>query len=229
MNVAAGIEFLRSNGWLSRTPPAFQDAMLGIAVWSVVEPGISVIIAGVQGGGIWGVADGQVDITSGLSTAESPPAHIGHAGSWWGAAPVFGRPRIASMTIRSTAMLVQLPLVALNAQLDRNPAWWRHVGDLVVEHMELASVGMADLLIRNSRRRCVAVLLRIASRRLGMPASESAATVSVSHDDFAAMANLSRHTSGEILRELEADGLITLGYRSITLREPASLQAIVSD
>jgi CRP-like cAMP-binding protein len=62
-----------------------------------------------------------------------------------------------------------------------------------------------------------------------MPASESAATVSVSHDDFAAMANLSRHTSGEILRELEADGLITLGYRSIALRDPASLRAIIND
>jgi hypothetical protein len=43
------------------------------------------------------------------------------------------------------------------------------------------------------------------------------------------MANLSRHTSGEILRELEADGLITLGYRSIALRDPASLRAIIND
>jgi CRP-like cAMP-binding protein len=229
VEIADATARLRSSGWLSRQPAGFQQAIVAIIVWRKVEAGAAVIIAGDADGGLWGVASGLVDLTSALSTADSPPSHIGHPGSWWGPAPAFGRSRNSSVTARTTALLALVPQGALEALLAANPGWWRCVGDLAVELMELALGSFADLLIRDSRLRCVAVLLRVAGCRFGPPPPPGEITVPLAQDEFAAMTNLSRGSAGGVLRELEAEGLIGLGYRHVTLFDPLRLRQLLDD
>ena len=218
---------LTGTGWLSRTPPAFQRAMFDMGVWREVDAGSTIIMAGDNGGGLWAVARGQIDIVTALSTPDAPPAHIGQPGSWWGAAPVFGRPRNASATTRTPALLAQFPLAGLNAMLVHKPGWWQYLGALVLDLMELASGAASDLLIRNARQRCIAVLLRVTDCRARDPLRPPPYSVTLSHSDLALMANLSRYPVGEILRDLDREGLIELGYRTITVVDGARLREIV--
>lgn len=218
---------LAADGWFSRTPPAFQRAMFDIAVWREVGAGSTIIMAGDHGGGLWAVARGQIDIASALSTPDAPPSHIGQPGSWWGAAPLFGRPRNASATTRTPALLAQFPLAGVTALLAREPGWWQHFGALVTELMELASGAASDLLIREARQRCIAVLLRVTDCRARDPARPPPYSVTLSHTDLALMSNLSRYPVGVILRELERDGLVELRYRTITVAQPAKLRTII--
>lgn len=226
LETTEGAVLLLERGWLSRQPEDFRRAMLAILVWKQVAAGDTIIIGGDADGGLWGVAEGYLDITSAISTADSPPAHIGQPGSWWGPMPVFGGRRNSNVTARTDALLALVPLGALQALLAANPGWWRAVGALAVELMEVAAVGLADLLIRDPRLRCVAVLLRVAGCRLGLAPTE-AVTVPVSQDDFAAMTNLSRGSAGAVLRGLAAEGQIRLGYRSITLIAPERLRRLL--
>lgn len=226
MDTSIGAALLMERGWLSRQPEEFRQAILAIIVWKQVDAGDTIIIGGDVDGGLWGVADGYLDITSAISTADSPPAHIGQPGSWWGPMPVFGGKRNSNVTARTDALLALVPLGALQALLAANPGWWRSVGALAVELMEVAAVGLADLLIRDARLRCVAVLLRVAGCRMGPPPG-AAITVPVSQDDFAAMTNLSRGSAGAVLRGLEAEGQIRLGYRSITIIAPPRLRQLL--
>ncbi len=85
----------------------------------------------------------------------------------------------------------------------------------------------ADLALRDSQRRCFAMLLRAADARFGS-ASNSAVAL-VGQDELGAMANLSRNTTNRILGEAEAAGLLTARYRAIALHDLAALRHIVSE
>jgi uncharacterized membrane protein len=51
----------------------------------------------------------------------------------------------------------------------------------------------------------------------------------LSQDELAALSNMSRTTISTILRDLENDGLIKLGYRSVTVIHPGRLRALADD
>jgi CRP-like cAMP-binding protein len=85
------------------------------------------------------------------------------------------------------------------------------------------------MMIRDSNRRCAAALLNVANCRRGEPSSTPVLNAPLSQEELAAIANLSRTSISSILRDLEADGLIELGYRTVTLRDPARLRALVDD
>lgn len=218
---------LGSIGWLSRMPNDFRMAVQNAMIVRRYPSDKAFILAGDELGGCWGVADGQVDLTSGRSTPDSPPAHIAHAGSWWGAAPLFDRPRFAGMTTRSDVTLGHVPLPAMRGLLDRNPGWWRHIGELTLDHADLASGAVADLLIPDSLRLSVAVLLRIADCRHADPKRSPPWGVRISQEHFAEMCNMSRQNLGLLLRELERRDLIHLGYREIILNDTKALREIV--
>jgi DNA-binding GntR family transcriptional regulator len=51
----------------------------------------------------------------------------------------------------------------------------------------------------------------------------------LSQEELAAISNLSRTSISTILREFEEAGLVTLGYRSVSLTYPARLRALVDN
>jgi CRP/FNR family cyclic AMP-dependent transcriptional regulator len=214
-------------GWLSRTPPGFRSAVLAITNIRRFPADTSFIVAGDALGGCWAVANGQVDLVSGRSAPDAPPSHIAHPGSWWGAAPLFGRPRFAGMTARTDVTLGQVPLPAMRALLEDHPGWWRHIGELVLEQAELASGAAADLLIRDSQRLAVAVMLRLSDCRHADPQRSAPWGFRISQEHLAEMCNLSRQSLGLLLRDLERRGLVHLGYREVILRDTGALRAIV--
>ena len=111
--------------------------------------------------------------------------------------------------------------------LEEQPEWWRCflrpasiIGDIA---LNIA----ADLLIRDSERRCAAVLLRLSGRRFADPEDLEPVDVAVTQDDLAGAANLSRSSVKSMLGRLAARGLIEQGYRGIVVRAPAALRAFV--
>jgi CRP-like cAMP-binding protein len=72
------------------------------------------------------------------------------------------------------------------------------------------------------------MLLRMAGCRHEDPPPGVEPEVRLSQADLAAMAVMSRNTFNGIVGELVEQGLIELGYRSIRLRRPSALRAIVS-
>jgi CRP-like cAMP-binding protein len=221
----ADIARLLSGDWLSRQPEAFRRALLDIAVWRTVAAGTTMNHAADATGGIWGLARGQIDIASGLGVPGSPVADLYLPGQWAGIGPIFGRPRGADGTARVASLVALVPLHRLQTLLRDNAMWWECVGQLA-NHLNFRYGGaVGDLLIRDSRQRCIAVLLRLADCRKRDPATPP--TIILNHADLAAAANLSRYPAGEVLRELAALGHIDLGYGRVTIRNAAALRAII--
>jgi CRP/FNR family transcriptional regulator, cyclic AMP receptor protein len=222
----AGIEdgksLLRSQGWLSTVDPSFREAFLAECQWSKVEPRMAVSLGGETENAIYGVAQGEVGIIPVVAAPDAGLVHIDRAPFWYGLQPFMsGEGRHITVVARSECVVLHVGKPALNRVLANHPVGWQmllmHLGVLFRTTLQAT----ADLLIPDRDRRCAAVLLRIAgARSAGSPAH----AVHCSHEELAAMCNLSRQTIAAVLRQLEEQGHAELGYRSIRLLDPERLR-----
>ena len=220
-----GKSLLRSQGWLSSVEPSFREALLSECQWSKVVPRMPVSLGGETTGGMYGVASGTVGIIPAVATPDAGLIHIDRAPFWYGLQPFMsGEGRNITVMARSECVIAHVPKVSLNRILASDSAGWQmllmHLGELFRMSIQAA----ADLLLPERDRRCAAVLLRIAGAR---SAGSTAHTVHCSHEELAAMCNLSRQTIADVLRRLEMRGEAELGYRAIRLINPDSLRRIV--
>ncbi len=107
--------------------------------------------------------------------------------------------------------------------------WWRELTRLSIIYGDVAQNVAADLLIRDSERRCAAVLLRLGGRRFPSPGDEQSVEVPIRQDELAGAANLSRNSVGTILQRLKARRLVEPGYRGMTISSAKALRAFVDE
>ena len=222
---AAAERILRRRGWLSLVPPPIQDALIARTEWIRLASGTTISMAGDAAGGMIGIATGSIAVIPGKAPEGMPVIDIRLAPFWFGTRPVTSRrPRGFTLVARGDTHAARVGDPAVVELTERFPRFWQDLARQSDDIIDLAISGASDLLIRDSQTRCVAVLLRIADRRYE---GEQPATVEVRQEELAAMANLSRQTAGHLLRDLEAKGLIALGYRSVTVLAPRALRGLV--
>lgn len=219
---------LTRRGWLSRTPPDFQQAVLTQCIAQQRSAGDPLYYSGDEVGGMFGVVSGTIEMASIHSNDDAYFLHLGQAGTWFGEASVLtGTPRVVSASARTDCVVAYLSLTAITSIVTREPKFWRHLGVLAVEHNAMAISGGADLMLRDVERRCIAVLLRVSGCRFREPGSDEHPEAVMSQEELASMANLSRKSVGDILRKYELLGHIELGYRTIVVKAPNALRAVV--
>jgi CRP/FNR family cyclic AMP-dependent transcriptional regulator len=215
-------------GWLSLTPPAFQRSVLDRCQLQIFATGAAIYASGDPPGGMFGLVSGGLGIT--IAPNEIGPyfAHFAWPGTWFGeAAAITGQPRrIGLMATRETELL-HLPLHAILDIVGKDPSAWRLFALVTIGHLDVAISACDDLMIRDHRRRFIAVLLRLAGCH---PAASHGATpveVDVSQEDLAVLANIARTTAGALLRRLEAAGHVELSYRRIRILAPGALKEML--
>lgn len=216
---------IATTGWLSTAPAGLRDAILAAGRFRDAPVGEVFNVAGDVDVGIWGLAAGQVALTSAMNAPDSPAALLYHPGDWGGFGPLFGYPRMGNVEARTASIILFVPFQAIRQILAANPGWWETMAALMF-HYQLKYASFAvDLLLRNSRQRVAAILLHQADRRA---AGDTPITLAVTQEELGEMTNLSRHPIGSTLRSFEADGLIGLGYRQIIVLQPLLLRTIAN-
>jgi CRP/FNR family transcriptional regulator, cyclic AMP receptor protein len=228
MDARNGALVLSKYGWLSRMPADFRTAILRNCVWQNYEAGASLFVAGDPPGGIFGIADGSVGTSTLLGAPDSPMVHIARRGFWSGMGSILsGEPRRMSASAITTALVANMPLPALHVLLSERPEWWQHIGQLALSSIDIIGNGFVDLMIRDSGRRCAAILLRLCECRFN-DAADVSREVMVTQEEIADMANLSRATVNTILRRFAKQQLIELRYRSIIVAETKRLRKLAN-
>jgi len=228
MDHEEGIGILKDRGWLNATPTEFQDAIVSLCDWQSLEAGAPIQAGAEEEGELIGLARGIVEMRTVLGRADTPLMHLAYPVFWFGYVPILtGRPRGIAAAAKTAVWLARIPQAAVRALLAERPEWWRHLMQLSIIYGEVSQTIAADLLIRDSERRCAAVLLRLGGRRFSGPEDKEPVEVPLTQNELAGAANLSRNSIGTMLQRLKARRLIEQGYRGMTVLAPEALRAFV--
>jgi len=228
MDARNGALYLSKRGWLSRMPADFRRAILKTCIWQRYEQGASLFLAGDPPGGLFGVAEGSVGAFTRFGAPDTPFVHVARPGTWSGeGSALSGQPRRISVFATTESLIASVPLSSLQALLAERPEWWRHIGQLALQTTDVVVNGLADMMIRDSGRRCAAILLRLCDCRFS-DNTDLSREVMVSQDEMAALANLSRATVNAVLRRFAKPRLVELRYRSIVVIGTEGLRKIAN-
>jgi CRP-like cAMP-binding protein len=215
---------LVARGWLAGVPVAMQRALFAAGRLQAVPGGAVIGVAGQPGEGLYGIAAGQVSLTSGMNSPDAPLSMLRNPGDWFSYVPLFGQPLVASARAMVDSHLLRVPYPDIRRLLAEQPAWWQHIGQLAfADSMSFATVAV-DLMLQAADRRLAAVLLSQAGCRRG---GGRPFPINLSQVEIGEVVRLSRNPVRELLQEFESRGWIEQGYRCIHVRDTAALQRLV--
>jgi CRP-like cAMP-binding protein len=116
----------------------------------------------------------------------------------------------------------------MRALLQRHPEGLAKLARNSVYGLDLAMQTASDLLIRDSAALCAAALLRLADRRwaTGPHGNLPSEIPAASQTELAMLCNVSRKTFSRVIGEFSRRGFVTVGYRSLTVHDPAQLRLV---
>ena len=234
MDREKGMDVLSRGAWLRGTPVKFRNALLSLCQWDHFEAGSLIHPSGEQYAEMIGLASGVVELRAVLGRTDTPIIHFARPVHWTVSAP-FLSPRRALLShrveaaARTTVLLARASEEAVRELLKKRPEWLKYFLQPAFLCGDFSLDDAADLLIRDSERRCAAVLLRLSGLRFADPERPETVSVPITQDELAGSANLSRSSVRTMLRRSAARGLIEQAYHDIIMRAPAALRVFVDD
>jgi CRP-like cAMP-binding protein len=225
-SVPAGIPI---RGWLADCSPQFTREFLALARPKSVSVGSVMFRAGDVGRDVFGIISGVVLVQARFTHPDAALLHMLRAGDWLGTLVWSSQRsgRFFSAVARTDVELLHIPSNDLHAFLKRHPEATAELCRSAIWGMDVAMQCAADLLIKDASARCAAGLLRMAGRRWASgPDADLPSEIPASQTELAMLCHLSRHTFNRIVRDFENRGLVTLGYKSLTVSDPLRLRAI---
>ena len=214
-------------GWLASCSPQFRREFLALARPKSVTAGSVMFRAGDIGRDLFGIVSGVVLLEARFTHPDAALLHMLRAGDWLGMLVWISErsPRFFSAVARTDVELLHVPASEMNALLKRHPEATAELFRSAIWAMEVALQCAADLLIKDASARCAAVLLRMAGRRWASdPQANLPSEIPASQAELAMLCNVSRKTFSRVVGEFSKLGLVTVGYKSLTVDDPAGLR-----
>lgn len=218
-----------STGWLARMPSDLRRQILRGGRFRSFRNGAMVYAFEQEGTCLWGVVSGQVRLLVTMNEQEPRLAHCAGPGFWFGEIPVItgGTRAMQAMTFGETR-LCAVDVTVITDLARRQPDVWRSVAGLSVMN-EMTAIGAGeDLMIRDSKKRLVAVLLRLAGHRNAFQGAAAVDTVPLNQLELAEASGLSLSSATKILGDLVRQGAIRTEYRTIAILDPDALKTILA-
>lgn len=196
-------------GWLSRQPTAFRDSLLNRCKLRAFDTGQKLYGLDDRPGGVFGLAEGYVDVL--LASGSSSPflCFIGGPGWWVGeAAAGTGTSRRVEICARTAALAFELPASEFGRITAENPEAWRCFAELTVDHMDNALMLASTMAAENIHDRVASTLYRLAG---AYRASDETIELPCTQREIAEMAGLSRNSVGPVMRTLANARLVHYG------------------
>ncbi|MBO3276176.1 Crp/Fnr family transcriptional regulator [Pseudomonas schmalbachii] len=212
-----------SNGrWFRALPDGLRDALGEFAVVRRLPAGQCLFSRGDAPCGLYCVVEGAVRI--GVVGANGKEALLGliEPPNWFGEICLFdGQARTHDAFAERPTTLLQIPQAALLRLLDQHPEYWRELGLLMSHKLRMLFGVLEAHSLLPAAPRLARRLLLIAEGYGG--ASIGRRELNLPQEQLASMLSLSRQTTNQILKELEARGILRLGYGTIEIVDHAGL------
>jgi CRP/FNR family cyclic AMP-dependent transcriptional regulator len=216
---------LRRVTWLAQTPPKFQDQLLSRADLLRLKKGDLVYEVGDDATGLFGVAEGHVEVHAPRAGVDATLSFVGGPGFWFGDIAAFtGQPRRVGIVARTDCRLLRVPRAQIVRLAETDPEVWRSFALLLARNYAKA-MGIIHALKQSDPARRVAAMLAVL-------VEDNAAGVTIapaSQWDIGELAHLGRSKVNASLKALESRGLIRRRYRSIEVIDAPGLRKFVHE
>ncbi|MBD2840523.1 Crp/Fnr family transcriptional regulator [Pseudomonas sp. JM0905a] len=216
-------DLLLTGQWFSLLPAALQDELLAMAQLRRLEPGQRLFRRGDPPCGLYAVLEGAVRVGSISESGKEALLVLVEPPHWFGEISLFdGQPRTHDAFAEGPVALLNLPQAPLLALLKREPRYWRDIALLMSQKLRLAFIALEEMSLLPAPQRLARRLLMIAEGYGGL--SGQRRVIQLAQEQLAMMLAISRQTTNQILKELEAQGALRLTYGEIEILDPELLK-----
>ncbi|KJK17522.1 Crp/Fnr family transcriptional regulator [Pseudomonas sp. NPDC087612] len=220
-------ETLLQGHWFQALPPSFQDSLLALARPRQLAAGQYLFQRGDAPCGLYAVLDGAMRVGAVATDGKEALLTLIEAPHWFGEISLFdGQPRTHDAQAEGLTQLLWIPQAPLLKLLDQQPRHWRDVALLMSHKLRVVFVALEQQSLLAAAPRVAHRLLQIAAGYGELLGSRR--VLQLSQEQLALMLSLSRQTTNQILKSLQQEGALRLGYGEIEILDPARLQALAS-
>lgn len=184
------------------------------------SPGFLIYLQGTQATCFYYLKEGRVKSFIQSEDGGERVLNIYSAGSLFGEAAFFDElPRVSSAVAMTPCQLVPIDHELVTQEISRDPEMAFAMMKYLSRTIRILSHQVDQMAFRPAKWRVAKYLL----------AHASGTSVPCTQDDIAHSVSVSRVTVSRILNELERQGLVSLGYRTILLLQPEQLKELCTD
>ena len=221
---------LNTGRWFTQLPAEFSAALLRMSRVRQLASGEVLFLRDSPPCGLYAVVSGSIrisgqsgrgdDAREALLVVLPPP-------QWFGEITVFdGATRTHHAHAAEPTTLLQVPQAELLAWLQDHPQHWRDLAVLMADKLRLAFVNMEEQVVLSAP-------LRLARRLVGMAegygvqatGGGTRRVLAVTQQELALMIGVSRQTTNQILKELEAQGILRVQRGGVDILDLPALRA----
>lgn len=218
-------ERLMNGQWFSHLPAPLQDSLLASARLRLLGPGQRLFQRGDPPCGLYAVLEGTVRIGAVSEEGKEALLSLVEAPHWFGEICLFdGQPRTHDAFAVGQCALLNVPQALLLEVLDAHPHYWRHLALLMSHKLRLAFINLEQLSLMPAPARVANRLWMIAC---GYGETDTPRRVlHLPQEQLALMLSLSRQTTNQILKDLQGQGILKLGYGEIEILDEDRLRTL---
>lgn len=119
-----------------------------------------------------------------------------------------------------------LPSSAIEEQLDKKPLLWRPITEAAIFFQRQCVRQVVLLCCGTIKERLISAIYHYGLSGTSRPYRQYRSLDSISQEEWALMIQSSRQHVNRALRELEQEGILTLGYKRIEIKNPLELERL---
>ncbi|ATB29061.1 Crp/Fnr family transcriptional regulator [Melittangium boletus] len=220
------LELFRTGSWFRAMPAGLQEKLLRAGVLRTLKTGQHLFSRGDPPGGIHGMVDGAIQLRSVGPSGKESLLMLLEPPSWSGEISLFdGLPRTHDAIADGPSVVVHVPQRALETLVQEQPAYWFEFGRLMAQQLRVALLGMDENALLPVPVRLARRLLHII-QNYGDRHTHSSRVIGVSQEQLAMMLCISRQTTNQLLKNLEAQGAVRLRYGEIEIIDLEKLREL---
>jgi CRP-like cAMP-binding protein len=218
------LRVLEQGAWFGSLPAELRRAVVERSHPRRHQRGETILCEGDPPMGMVGVVEGQVRATRWFDTENHSLIHVAGAGFWAGEIPTLLRcEQVASLVAQTEVLVVELSIAAFDQIVKEHADAYRHFARLAIERYAVLMRQISEILGLDGESLVRARLADLIDlRRSDDPAAS--AEITVPQAELAALVGVSRQTLSELLKRLEASGVIEVSYRKITVHDVERLR-----
>lgn len=208
-------------GWLAGQSGAFRRWVAASGRWRQFAAGEVIYLPGDDPDGMYGLAEGALEVSFALEKGEAVTIHRAEPGFWIGEAALMARAqRLVGLSAALESRVFHIPVAPLREVLQREPAFWRPLYEQSFGNLTVALTLLAEVLSLTPRARLARLLLRLA---------DGDGRVRVNQDDVGRAIGMTRSSVRRAVASLVEEGTVRTGYALIEIVDREALALVTTE